>query len=211
MSQSYSVLAAPAAFEHVEKRSVFHAILLPVSSREEAMAELAKIKNAQPGANHYCWAYIIGAAAQPKTLAFSDDGEPSGTAGKPMLNVLQHREAGDCLAVVVRIFGGVKLGAGGLVRAYSAAVSGALDLAQWQTLVPTCSVTIAIPFALEQKVRHFLAERDITQIDAHYTEKVYLHCDVPEDVYAQLDSALADLSAGAAMLTRPEEKAREKE
>lgn len=206
MNQTYSVLAEPAVFEHIEKRSVFKAILLPVTSREEAMSSLETIKLEQPGASHYCWAYIIGAAAQPLNVAFCDDGEPSGTAGKPMLNVLQHREAGNCLAVVVRIFGGVKLGAGGLVRAYGAAVSGALDLASWRTLIPQCSVAIEVSFALEQKVRHFLSERNISEIDAEYTDRVCLHCRVPQDLYAEIEAGLADLSSGEAKLRSVEKK-----
>ncbi len=206
MSQAYSVLAEPVTFEHIEKRSVFTAILLPVTSRDAAMQALENIKLKFPGASHYCWAYIIGSAEQPATLAFSDDGEPSGTAGKPMLSVLQHRQAGDCFAVVVRIFGGVKLGAGGLVRAYGAAVSGALDLASWRTLVPQCSVAIEVSFALEQKVRHFLSERNISEVDAEYTDRVCLHCHVPQDLCAEIEVGLADLSSGEAMLRRVEKQ-----
>ncbi len=205
MGAGYRALATEYSNEYEEKRSQFITVLVPVCSREQAMDALERIKAERPGANHYCWAYILGAADQPETAAFSDDGEPSGTAGKPILHVMQHRAAGDCLAVVVRFFGGVKLGAGGLVRAYSAAVSGALDGAAWRLVVPKQSVTIAMPFSLEQKVRHLLGEYSVEDVEVEYRESVSLRFEVAEEQLASLRHQVAELSSGAARVL-PEEK-----
>src|SRR5690625_3576287 len=112
----YRAIARSYQYTLEEKRSLFHTYLFPVQTREQALAHVEQLRIEQPGATHYCWAYLLGPADQPRSQAFNDDGEPSGTAGKPMLHVLTQRGAGDCLAVVVRIFGGIKLGAGGLVR-----------------------------------------------------------------------------------------------
>ena len=198
MSQSYQVLAAPCEYLYEEKRSTFTAVLLPAQEREMALAQLEAIRRERPGASHYCWAYILGSASQPRSMAFSDDGEPGGTAGKPMLSVLEHRLAGDCMAVVVRTFGGTKLGAGGLVRAYGAAVSGALDSARWRRVTPTIRVAIAVGFALEERVRHGLMLRDIAITSVSYSREVTLVADVPEQTLEQLRAELAEWCSGAA-------------
>lgn len=109
-----------------------------------------------PDASHVCWAYIIGNTRQPITQAFSDDGEPSGTAGKPMLHVLTEREVGNSLAVVVRYFGGIKLGSGGLVRAYSGAVSHAVNFAELLSVTPRVTGEVYVEFAREAKIRHLI-------------------------------------------------------
>src|SRR6187431_3116495 len=127
---TYTILAAAIESTTEEKNSDFLTFLHPVTSRDEAMVHIELYRKKYPDANHVCWAYVIGNTRQPQTQAFSDDGEPSGTAGKPMLHVLTERDVGNSLAVVVRYFGGVKLGAGGLVRAYSAAVSEAVNHAE---------------------------------------------------------------------------------
>ncbi|WP_111641122.1 IMPACT family protein [Marinimicrobium alkaliphilum] len=200
-STAYPVLASPCEWTHEEKRSQFIALLEPVTTREQAMAALERIRTERPGASHYCWAYILGPARQPLSQAFSDDGEPGGTAGKPMLNVLAHRDAGDTLAVVVRIFGGVKLGAGGLVRAYGAAVSGALDLAQWRTVTPSTAVTIHIDFAQEAALRHALEQRNLMVESAAYSQRVSLDVAVPMNDIEQLRDIVQTLTAGQGELT----------
>lgn len=153
---SYTILAAPVEAATEEKNSDFLTFLHPVSSREEAIAHVDQYRKNYPDANHVCWAYVIGNTRQPKTQAFSDDGEPSGTAGKPMLHVLTERDVGNSLAVVVRYFGGVKLGAGGLVRAYSGAVSDAVNGAHLVEVTPTVQLHVAAAFAKETKIRHIV-------------------------------------------------------
>lgn len=197
-SKSYQALAAPVEFVHEEKRSTFTAMLYPVESRAQAMAYLEQVKEAHPGASHYCWAYIIGSAEQPVSVAFSDDGEPSGTAGKPMLNVLTHRQAGNCFAVIVRVFGGVKLGAGGLVRAYGAAVSQALDSAQWELVTELIAFRVEVSFALEERVRHRLQQANITVDAAEYGEQVTLFAKAAASILEQLEQDIPQLSSGSA-------------
>lgn len=203
MSRPYQVLAGPCEFVLEEKRSTFTAVLSPAAERETALAQLDALRHQRPGASHYCWAYILGAASQPKSMAFSDDGEPSGTAGKPILNVLEHRDAGDCMAVVVRTFGGTKLGAGGLVRAYGAAISGALDIARWRLVTPTVVITIVIGFAHEERVRHCLARHHIEVDAAEYLTGVTLTVAVPESAVADLIAELGELTLGTASINLP--------
>lgn len=198
---SYQALAAPIVFVHEEKRSTFTALLFPVADRAEAMAHLEQVKLSYPGASHYCWAYILGSAQQPISMAFSDDGEPSGTAGKPMLNVLTHRSAGNCFAVIVRIFGGIKLGAGGLVRAYGAAVSQALDSAEWLQVTELLPFSIGVSFALEERVRHRLQQDEISVDSVEYGEQVVLFARAPEASIEELKKDVQQLSSGAALFS----------
>lgn len=108
--------------EEVVKGSSFLALVTRVKGVDDALAKLAEVRARHPDATHNCWAYRIGAE-----LRFSDDGEPGGTAGRPMLEVLQKRDLDFVLAVVTRYYGGTKLGAGGLVRAYGGSLAKALD------------------------------------------------------------------------------------
>lgn len=171
---SYTVLATAIESATEEKNSDFLTFLHPVSSREEAMVFIDQYRKKYPDANHVCWAYVIGNTRQPLTQAFSDDGEPSGTAGKPMLHVLTERDVGNSLAVVVRYFGGVKLGAGGLVRAYSAAVSNAVNRAELLEVTPKVQLQITINFARETKVRHIVNQYQGHILNVLYAARVTL-------------------------------------
>ena len=175
---TYTILAEAVESITEEKNSDFLTFLHPVTSREEAMLQVEQYRKKYPDANHVCWAYVIGNTRQPQTQAFSDDGEPSGTAGKPMLHVLTEREVGNSLAVVVRYFGGVKLGAGGLVRAYSAAVSTAVGRAQLIAVTPSIQLQVTVDFAKETKIRHIVNQYQghILQVDyaTHVTLEISL-------------------------------------
>ncbi|MGD8177011.1 IMPACT family protein [Marinimicrobium sp. ARAG 43.8] len=192
----YRVLATPCQFTLEEKRSLFHAYLYPVQTREDALKRVEHLRSSQPGASHYCWAYILGPADQPRNQAFSDDGEPSGTAGKPMLHVLTQRGAGDCVAIIVRIFGGVKLGAGGLVRAYGSAVSQALDHAQWREVTPVREVTLGVEFADEERVRHCLEQVEAVILEVEYGQRVQLSVATPQNALATLKERVQHLTRG---------------
>jgi uncharacterized YigZ family protein len=127
-------LACPAHHELVIKKSRFIACIEPVAGREEAQARVAKLKVEHPDAAHVCWALLAGGQS-----AANDDGEPGGTAGRPMLEVLRHQDLEGVMASVVRYFGGIKLGAGGLVRAYTDAVAQAVLHAEKIPLIRQCS------------------------------------------------------------------------
>ena len=120
------------------------------------MAALAQARSDYPDARHHCWAYQIGSPKSPSTAAMSDDGEPSGTAGKPILNVIQHKDIGDLMIIVIRYFGGIKLGAGGLVRAYSAAAQQVIDTIELKEKKFLKRFNIKGDYALEQPLRHWL-------------------------------------------------------
>lgn len=199
-SGAYTVLSEACEHTCEEKRSTFTALLLPVQEREAALDAVAKIRRERPGASHYCWAYVLGDTHQPAGQAFSDDGEPGGTAGKPMLHVLTQRGAGDCLAVVVRTFGGIKLGAGGLVRAYGNAVSRALDRAQLKAITPSTRLRIGADFAHEARVRQLLGELGLNVAREDYTDRVELTLSAPLDTLEDLERQLQSATAGQAQV-----------
>lgn len=149
-----ATLAAPVEHRLEIKRSVFLARLEPVSSLEQADAVVARVRKDHWEARHHCTALVVGPHAERQRS--SDDGEPAGTAGAPMLEVLRHRDVTDVVAVVTRWFGGVLLGAGGLVRAYGSAVAGALDAAAWVDRVELTEVTVDVPHAEAGRVLAYL-------------------------------------------------------
>jgi len=111
---SYHIATSVFEAQYTVKKSRFIARVVPIGSREDALAAVAVAKRDYPDARHHCWAYLLGEPGDARSAGMSDDGEPAGTAGKPILNVLQHGKFGDVLVVVIRYFGGIKLGAGGL-------------------------------------------------------------------------------------------------
>lgn len=162
------------------KKSDFITWLKAVDSREQAMAYLQQAKDAYPDARHHCWAYIMGDSANSQTAAMSDDGEPSGTAGKPMLNVLQHKPVNNVMAIVIRYFGGIKLGAGGLVRAYSQAVEQAFGEAELEPVVVKSEHRLRLDFAQEQWIRHQLSLLKGQVIEIDYSNDVKMTVALPQ-------------------------------
>lgn len=144
-------IASPVHFELVIKKSRFIACVQPMPDRAGAQQVVASLRAEHPGAAHVCWALLAGGQS-----AAVDDGEPSGTAGRPMLEVLRHQDLEGVLATVVRYFGGVKLGAGGLVRAYTDSVAQALLLAQKVPIIRLQAMRCTAPYALEGMVRREL-------------------------------------------------------
>ena len=196
----YTILAAPIESTTEEKNSDFLTFLHPVTSREEAMQHIEHYRKTYPDANHVCWAYVLGNTRQPITQAFSDDGEPSGTAGKPMLHVLTERELGNSLAVVVRYFGGIKLGAGGLVRAYSAAVSQAVGQAELIQVTPKVDIKVTVDFSREAKLRHLLNNHQGQIINIHYAAAVTMEIQLPADRFDTFKRELINETAGSAQI-----------
>lgn len=148
---AHLTVAAAASHEELVSGSRFIGYVTEVASVAEALAQLAALRATHPDATHHCWAYRVGEAQR-----FSDDGEPGGTAGRPMLEVLLKRGLDHVAAVVVRYYGGRKLGAGGLVRAYSGSVAKALDLAGTRQVVDVAQVVIRAPFAATDTVMRLL-------------------------------------------------------
>ncbi|WP_027865195.1 IMPACT family protein [Massilia alkalitolerans] len=156
-------IASPAHFELVIKKSRFIACVQPMPDRAGAQQVVASLRAEHPGAAHVCWALLAGGQS-----AAVDDGEPSGTAGRPMLDVLRHQDLEGVLATVVRYFGGVKLGAGGLVRAYTDSVAQSLLLAQKVPIIKLQAMRCTAPYALEGMVR-----RELDAAGAHLDAVVH--------------------------------------
>ncbi|MBU2977745.1 YigZ family protein [Alteromonas sp. C1M14] len=168
------------------KKSKFYACAGPVESRDEAMAMLSALKVEYPDARHHCWAYLLGDPINPTTMAMSDDGEPSGTAGKPILNVLQHKNVGNIMMVVTRYFGGIKLGAGGLVRAYSGAAQQTMSTLPVLEQITLHTFSVVSSFANEQFVRHWVASVDGTVQQCDYGETVTMIVGIPPSATSAL-------------------------
>lgn len=193
-----ATIAAPVEHEIVIKKSRFIARVEPVASVEEADAVIARIRKQWWDARHNCTAMVTGLRGDQARS--SDDGEPSGTAGVPMLEVLRRRELTDVVAVVTRYFGGVKLGAGGLVRAYSSAVSEALDRAALVRRQSLTQVTIDVAHAdagrFDNLLRDWAQHHGATLGDARYGAVATLEAWVPRHELDRLADDLAAASAG---------------
>lgn len=168
-------LAAPAHHELVIKKSRFIACVEPVAGRDEAQARVAQLKAEHPDAAHVCWALLAGGQS-----AANDDGEPGGTAGRPMLDVLRHQDLQGVMASVVRYFGGVKLGAGGLVRAYTDAVAQALLTTEKIPLIKQAHLACSVPYALEGLVRREVELAQALLLEVAHGSLVTLHFALPE-------------------------------
>ncbi|MCS3443146.1 YigZ family protein [Microbacterium phyllosphaerae] len=194
-----ATIAAPVEHELVIKKSRFIATVEPVGSVEEADAVIARLRKQWWDARHNCTAMVTGLLGDQARS--SDDGEPSGTAGVPMLEVLRRRELTDVVAVVTRYFGGVKLGAGGLVRAYSSAVSEALDLATLVNRQSLTQVTIDVAHAdagrFDNLLRDWVLHHGATLGDTRYGASATLEAWVPAEELDRLADDIAAASAGA--------------
>jgi uncharacterized YigZ family protein len=186
----YPVPAGPVDAEIVIHRSRFLAALRPVATRAAALAELDRIRATHPDATHHCYAYLVGSPASGQA-AMSDDGEPSGTAGRPIFSVIGHKGVGDVLVVVTRYFGGIKLGAGGLVRAYSAAAEAVASQMVVVDRVEQTRMTLHLDFADEQPVRHWCAVHGARIEAVEYGEAVRMVLEVPREAIAALQALAA--------------------
>lgn len=184
-------LTSPVGSELEVRRSRFLGFVLPVDDREAALAELARLRSEHPGAAHVRWALLAGGQS-----GMSDDGEPSGTAGRPILEVLRHHELDGVLAAVVRYFGGVKLGAGGLVRAYTEAVATALAGAETIERVPETTLELRADYADAERVRRWAEAAGYAEPDAEYGGEVLLRLRLPQTERKEAVRAIADLTQG---------------
>ena len=156
--------------EIVEKKSRFIATVRLVESEEEALSCLEALRKKYWDARHNCFVYIIG--ENQETVRCSDDGEPSGTAGRPMLDVVQGAGLRNVLVVVTRYFGGILLGAGGLVRAYTQGAAMALNAAQVAVMHPTQRLLVDVPYPLLGRFEHFLKSAPVRVEDKAFTDTI---------------------------------------
>lgn len=157
--------------EYEIKKSRFYALGGPVLNADDFKALLAQSRQTHPKAGHHCWAYQIGAPGLA-TQDSSDDGEPRGTAGKPILAHLQGANAGQCAVVVARYFGGVKLGTGGLVRAYAEATRQWIEQADWQEVAPQYRLIVSFPYSLAGVVEGWTREWSVSVVDQCFADNI---------------------------------------
>jgi uncharacterized YigZ family protein len=184
-------LLAPVHHELVIKKSRFLACVQPMADRAGAQKVVAHLRAEHPGAAHVCWALLAGGQS-----AAVDDGEPSGTAGRPMLDVLRHQDLEGVLATVVRYFGGVKLGAGGLVRAYTDSVAQALLKAEKIAIIRQRTLRCALPYPLEGLVRRELELAGATLEQVEHQHEVLLAFSLPDDKADALAARLNEAGSG---------------
>ncbi|HEY7816622.1 MAG TPA: YigZ family protein [Vicinamibacteria bacterium] len=192
---------ARARFQQEIKRSRFIGIVAPVSSLEDAEREIQSARLEFPEATHHCWAYVLGNPESGAAMRVDDAGEPAGTAGKPILNVLRRRKIGNAIVIVVRFFGGIKLGAGGLVRAYSGTASRVLDETDLVPVAPRSLVRLHLDFGDEPAARRLLARLGIEVQSTDYASgDVLLTALVSEGERAVLVEQLAAVTGGRARI-----------
>lgn len=190
---TYTLSAALSAELEIRKsRFIAHAI--PVADRASAMAELRRLRDAHPAATHVCWALLAGGQS-----GMSDDGEPSGTAGRPILEVLRHHDLDGVLAAVVRYYGGVKLGAGGLVRAYADAIARVLQDAPRVERIAQALLTVEIGYPDEARVRRWIEQEAYTLEENSYQMAVRLTIRLPVTAMEDAREALCDMTQGRAV------------
>jgi uncharacterized YigZ family protein len=184
-------ITAPVHHELVIKKSRFIACVQPMADRAGAQHVVASLRAAHPAAAHVCWALLAGGHS-----AAVDDGEPSGTAGRPMLDVLRHQDLDGVLATVVRYFGGVKLGAGGLVRAYTDSVAQALLGAGKVAIVRHVELRCAAPYAFEGMIRRELDAAGATLLDVAHGDEVDFTFSLAEAAAAAVAARLNEAGHG---------------
>jgi uncharacterized YigZ family protein len=198
MARTYRTVAGPARIRLVERRSVFIASCAPVRSEEEATAFLGGIRAEFPDATHHVPAWIIG--GERRLQKHSDDGEPSGTAGLPVLEALSHGGIEDAAIVVVRYYGGTPLGTGGLVRAYGQAASLAVEAAGAVDMVPCEVLRVTVRYADLERVQRRLKALGVGTADLTCGIDAELTAAAPPGVAMSLRRELDDLTAGSALV-----------
>ena len=191
MAAEYRTVYTGGEGEIVEKKSRFIATAAPVRSEEEALQIIEQIRKKYWDARHNCYAYVIGERGELER--FSDDGEPGGTTGKPILEVIKGEELRNTLIVVTRYFGGTLLGTGGLVRAYSAAAKAGIASSVIITRIPGIKLHITTEYTGLGKIQYILGQRGITTLDSVYTDKVELEVLTAE---AEAEAVKAELTEG---------------
>lgn len=200
MDEGYAAPVREARAELRDRGSRFLAVVRPAASEEAARAALAAVEAELPDATHHCWAFRVGAPDRPDRLIErgSDAGEPSGTAGVPILQVLRGTGLSDVVAVVARWFGGTKLGKGGLARAYAGATRAAVAELPVVRRVPTVTLAIELPYERLGAVKRLIQPPRVELRDEAYGAQVRLVLEVHETERSTLEAALADLALQAA-------------
>ena len=198
MPREYVTIVAPAQDDFFEKKSQFIGHIAPVSSEEEALAFLSQVRAQHREARHNCYAFRL----ENGVKRCSDAGEPQGTAGVPMLEVLEREGLSDVVVVVTRYFGGILLGAGGLVRAYAHAAKLAVDAAQRQVMSPAVTLRLELDYNQYGRVQQLLGRYTHQLLSSDFGSQVSLRLLLLASQEAQLCEELRELTAATAVVTR---------
>lgn len=200
----YQIPAARVRVEETISRSRFITTVTVAETPEQARDFVAEIRAEFPHATHHCYAYVAGPPGSTAQIGMSDDGEPSGTAGRPMLAVLLGSRVGDIAVVVTRFFGGTKLGTGGLVRAYSGGVRSALAELPLREKVPLRSLQLKGAYHWISALDKLLPSYEAKVTERAFDADVTWHVTVPEERLDALVAALSELSRGEIRIAAPD-------
>ncbi|NMP29613.1 IMPACT family protein [Rahnella sp. SAP-1] len=198
--QPYPIPAQPVEVSEEIKKSRFITLLEPTPGVEAAKAFVQLIKSRHPAARHHCWAYVAGPPNDSQQLGFSDDGEPAGTAGKPILGQLMGSGIGEITAVVVRYYGGIKLGTGGLVRAYGNGVQLALASLPIKQKVPQAEFLLQCDYGQIAMIETLLQQVGGSILQSEYGAAVDIRLSLPAYEAAEIVNRLYNLSRGSLLL-----------
>jgi len=203
--ESWLIPAAPVTFSEEIKKSRFITLLAHTDGVEAAKAFVDTVRAEHPDARHHCVAWVAGPPDDSQQLGFSDDGEPAGTAGKPMLAQLMGSDIGEITAVVVRYYGGILLGTGGLVKAYGGGVQQALNQLATTRKMPLTEYTLWCDYAQLGGVETLLEQFEGKIVASEYQASVYLRVALPHSRLDAFSARLADFSRGTLQLLKTEE------
>ena len=198
--KDYITVKGESQIETVIERSRFITYITNANDEESAKAFIEKIKKAHPFATHNCYAYSVGENGEKQK--YSDDGEPQGTAGLPMLEIIKKKEIVNVCAVVTRYFGGIKLGAGGLVRAYAGAVADGLDNAIKVKYTVSAVTELTIAYDKYGKLLNFLENKKLVVLDTAFDTEIKVKLIMPETDFEGTAKSIADLFSGTVILNK---------
>ncbi|MFN8440512.1 MAG: YigZ family protein [Caldilineaceae bacterium] len=196
----YRIPATNHRTEAVIDRSRFITTLAHTPTVEEARQLIAQISAEFSDASHNCWAYVIGPPGSTAQIGMSDDGEPHGTAGRPMLTVLLHSNVGDICAVVTRYFGGTLLGKGGLVKAYSGGVQLAMQTLPVVERVPKQDLLVVVDYSALTPLKRMFSEYEVEILQEEFASDVTLTLRLPEEKNVAFSAAVIELTNGQALI-----------
>lgn len=204
-ARRYRVPSGVHRVEQEIQKSRFLTTAAPAATSEEARAFIARVREEFPDATHNCWAYVAGPPGSTAQVGMSDDGEPHGTAGRPMLNALLHGTVGEVAVVVTRYFGGTLLGKGGLVRAYTGCVQQALESLPTLERVPRTRLAIEIEYASVDGLRRMLPAHEAELVSEEYSASVGYQLVLPVSRVEAFRAALLDLTLGEVLIEEVKE------
>lgn len=193
----YKTVSHPATAEYIEKKSRFIATVSPVRDDEDAREFVLSVKKKYPDARHNCYAYLT----LDGMTRYSDDGEPKGTAGLPILGVLQKQQLSGAAVVVTRYFGGILLGAAGLLRAYTKAAADGVEAAGVITVKPYTKVDVTVSFSDAERVKYELSRMELPEFQTEYLDAVTYHLLVPKERTDEIVSQMTKITAAKAKIT----------